>query len=343
MKLLQIEREEFFSYLAYYSFLPYIRNKTFLVTGSSGMTGSGIIRWLLLENDTHHANCHIYASTRCPQDRPGYLEDGDNVTMCRFGEERQAIGEDKVDYIVEAAAPTGRKIFVSKPVETLRIIVDGTERMLELAREKNAAMVFLSSVEAYGVPNVSEPIKETYVGAVDSLDIRNGYPIGKKAGEFLCYAMHREYGVNVKIVRPSSIQGLLQPYDEQRIFNEILRCVLEGKDLVMKTDGLSKKSIVYSLDAISGILTALFKGEAGEAYNITDPATYMTMKDLAAFVFGTFAPEQRIVFDVQDTEKTGYLPHLAFTQDITKLEHLGWEPLADLKHIYEVDMKRFRG
>ena len=343
MILLPIETEEFGRYAERYAFSSFIQDKTFLITGCNGMIGSGIIKWLLYENKAHGACCRIYASTRRPENRPDYLEADDNVVMCRFGEESRTIGEEKIDYIIHTAAPTGRKYFISKPVETIRVIVDETEKMLDLAKEKNAKMVYLSSVEAYGIPNANAPIKEDYVGAVDSLDIRNGYPMGKKAAEFLCYAMCKEYGVNVYIVRLSSVQGLLQPYDEQRIFNEILRCVIESKDLIMKSDGLSKKSIVYSLDAISGIFTALFKGESGEAYNITDPSTYMTMRDLASYVFEKFNPNLRIVFDIEDTSKTGYLPHLEFTQDITKLQKLGWEPISGLEHIYKTDLLRFGG
>lgn len=343
MILSPIETKEFKRYTDLYSFLPFIKNKTFLITGSKGMIGSGIIKWLLYENAVHGADCRIFASTRHPQNRPDYLEADDNVVICQFGMENQAVSTEEIDYIIHTAAPTGRKFFVTKPVETLRVIVDGTEKMLDLAQEKGAQMIYLSSVEAYGIPNIDAPIKENYVGAVDSLDIRNGYPMGKKAGEFLCYAMNREYGVNVRIVRLSSIQGLLQSYDEQRIFNEILRCVIEGKDLIMKSDGLSKKSIVYSLDAISGILTALFRGVPGEAYNITNPSTYMTMRDLVSYVFKRFNPDLHIVFDIEDTSKTGYLPHLAFTQDITKLQQLGWNPVSDLEHIYKTDLTRFGG
>lgn len=343
MILLLVEANEFKRYTARYSFLSFIKGKTFLITGSNGMIGSGIIKWLLYENEVNGADCRIFASTRHPENRPDYLEADDNVVMCRFGEESQTIGTEKIDYIIHTAAPTGRKYFISKPVETIRVIVDETEKMLDLAKEKNAQMVYLSSVEAYGVPNADAPIKEDYVGAVDSLDIRNGYPMGKKAAEFLCYAMCKEYGVNVYIVRLSSVQGLLQPYDEQRIFNEILRCVIEGKDLIMKSDGLSKKSIIYSLDAISGIFTVLFKGKSGEAYNITDPSTYMTMRDLTSYVFEKFNPNLHIVFDIEDTSKTGYLPHLEFTQDITKLQKLGWKPISDLEHIYKTDLSRFGG
>ena len=341
MILSPIEANEFKKYTDRYSFIPFIKDKTFLITGSNGMIGSGIIKWLLYESKAHRADCRIFASTRHPENRPDYLEADDNVVMCRFGEESQTIGEEKIDYIIHTAAPTGRKYFISKPVETIRVIVDATESMLDLAKEKDAQMVYLSSVEAYGIPNADAPIKEDYVGAVDSLDIRNGYPMGKKAAEFLCYAMCKEYGVNVCIIRLSSVQGLLQPYDEQRVFNEILRCIIERKNLVMKSDGLSKKSIVYSLDAISGIFVALFRGKSGEAYNITDPSTYMTVRDLAAYIFEKFNPSLHIVFDIEDTASTGYLPHLAFTQDISKIQQLGWMPISDLEHIYKTDLMRF--
>lgn len=337
----ELEKNEYTRYFEHYSFAKFLKDKTVLITGSNGMTGKGVIKWILLENQLHGTNCKIIASTRYPENLPDYVEEDDSIEFCKFGTEAEYVCDRSVDYIIQAAAPTGRAFFVSKPVETLRIIVDETEKMLEIAKDKGAKMVFLSSVEAYGVPNSKEPLKETYVGAVNSLEIRNGYPIGKKAAEFLCFAMSKEYSVDVKIVRPSSIQGLLQPFDEQRIFNEILRCIIENKNLIMKSDGMSKKSIVYTLDAVTGILLTLFKGRAGEAYNITNPSTYLAMKDLANFLFGEFRPGLKIQFDIEDHVKTGYLPHLEFTQDVSKLESLGWKPITDLKTMYQVDLIRF--
>lgn len=341
MKLTSVEVKEYSRYFDTYRFTEYLQDKTFLITGANGMIGKGTIKWLLSENERYGANCSIIASTRHPENIPDYIEKNDNIEFCAFGTEKEFTKDRKIDYIIQMAAPTGRAFFISKPVETIRTIVDGTENMLEIAQEKKAKMVFLSSVEAYGVPNAKEPLKEIYVGAVDSLDIRNGYPMGKKAGEFLCFAMSKEYGVDVKIVRPSSIQGLLQPYDEQRIFNEILRCMLQNRNLVMKSDGLSKKSIVYSLDAVTGILCTLFKGNPGEAYNITNPDTYLTMKELTNQLFAEFRPELKIEYEIDDRANTGYLPHLEFTQDISKLMALGWKPITDLKTMYQVDLERF--
>lgn len=341
MIITDIENDEYSRYFQRYTFTQYLKNKTLLITGSNGMTAKGIIKWILLENERYGANCKIIASTRNPDKIPDYIEANDNIEFCKFGHEIEFARNRNIDYIIQAAAPTGRAFFISKPVETIRVIIDETEKMLDLAHNKLAKMIFLSSVEAYGLPNSKEPLKESYVGAVDSLDIRNGYPLGKKAAEFLCYAMSKEFNVDVRIVRPSSIQGLLQTYDEQRVFSQILRSILEKKNFVMNSDGLSKKSIVYTLDAVTGIFVSLFKGHSGEAYNITNPNTYYTMKDLTEYLFSLFSPELKIVFNTEDRSKTGYLSHLEFTQNIDKLKSIGWEPLTDLEKIYEVDLKRF--
>ena len=341
MILTKIEENEFERYFSNFAFSSHIKDKTFLITGSKGMTSEAIIKWLLLEKRNHNANCNIIASTRNPQVIPDYVETIDQIEFIKFGSEREYITGKKVDYIIHAAAPTGREFFISKPVETLRVIVDGTENMIEIARASGASMVYLSSVEAYGIPNTNELLKETYVGAVDSLNIRNGYPMGKKAAEFLCYASSKEYGLDIKIVRPSSIHGLFQPYTEQRIFNEVLRFMIENKNLIMKSNGLSKKSIVYTLDVVTGILTALFLGKKGEVYNITNPDTFMTMRDLVNTLFQQFRPNLKIEYDIQAESNTGYLPHLSFSQDISKLKFLGWTPITPLKKIYEIDLGRF--
>ena len=91
MILSAIEKEELAGYTERYPFAEYIKNKNFLITGSNGMTATGIIKWLLYENAVHNTACHIYASTRHPERKPDYLEAKDSVVFCRFGAEKEAV------------------------------------------------------------------------------------------------------------------------------------------------------------------------------------------------------------------------------------------------------------
>ncbi len=340
MRLPEIEQREFTRYLNSFDFSSYMRDKRILITGSKGIVGSGLIKWLLMENELHHANVRIYASTREPKRLPDYIEADDRITYVAFGHE-EACGP--VDAMIHAAAPTSKRFFISQPVEAMLVIQEGTRKMLDLAAKYHAEMVYLSSEEAYGLPRSEEPIDESYVGAIDSLNIRNCYPLGKKAAELLCVSYAAEYGTDVKILRPTVIQGLLQPYENDKVENQILQCVLENKDFVMKSAGTTKKSMIYSLDAVCAVLTVLFKGQRAEAYNATNPQTYMSVKELAATVFERFCPALKVITAAQDAaEKEGYLPTRTMRQRIDKIQRLGWSPLTNLDQIYQVDLERFR-
>ena len=263
MRLGNLERREISRYANLYDFTEAFRDKTVLVTGSKGIVGSGVVRWLLWLNESDRANIKIIVSTRDVVNVPDWIEPDDAVEWCLFGEESAYCEDRCIDYVVHAAAPTSNKVFKAVPVESLRVIVDGAERMLELAREHGSSLVYLSSEEAYGTPQSDLPLPETYVGAVDSMSTRSCYPLGKKVGELLCRCYFEEYGVDAKVIRPTVILGLWQPYDSVKVEAEIMRCIVEGKDLVMHSDGSTKKCVVYSLDAIAATLVVLTRGGGG--------------------------------------------------------------------------------
>ncbi|MBO7515936.1 MAG: NAD(P)-dependent oxidoreductase [Lachnospiraceae bacterium] len=341
MKLTSFEQKEYERYTMEYDFSEYLKDKTVLITGSKGIVGSGLIRWILYENEKRGNNTRIIASSRNPEKVPEFIENGENITFCRFGEEGQIT--EPVDYIIHTAAPTSNKVFKEQPVESLRSILDGAETILDLAkRQEKCSVIYLSSEEAYGTPNEAEPVRETFVGAIDSLNVRNCYPLGKKASELLCKAYYEEYGLDVKIIRPTVILGLYQPYDSVKVEAEILRCIMENKNLFMKSNGMTKKCVIYTMDALSAVFTVLFKGQAGEAYNATNPDTYETVKDRAYKAFAKFNPNVTIEFAEQDVSMaSGYLPQRALQEDITKIRELGWRPLAGMDEIYEIDRDRF--
>ena len=341
MKITELERGEYLKYTAEYDFSAYLKDKTVLITGAKGIVGGGIIRWILYENMQKGNNTRIIASSRTPEIVPEYIESIDNISFCMFGEE-DSITE-HIDYIIHTAAPTSNKIFKEQPVESFRTIIDGTERILDFAkRQRNCSFIYLSSEEAYGTPNSDEPVKESFVGAIDSQNIRNCYPLGKKASELLCRAYYEEYGLDVKIIRPTVIIGLYQSYDSVKVEAEILRCIIESKNLQMKSNGMTKKCVIYTMDALSAVLTVLFKGKAGEVYNATDPDSYDTVKDRAYKAFERFNPDVTIEF-VEQNEfvLSKYLPQRALQEDISKISKLGWRPLTDMDSIYEIDIKRF--
>jgi len=341
MILTELEKREISEYIEKNDFFNYLDNKTVLITGAKGLIGSGLIKWILLQNEKKGINTKILASTRTPNEIPCYIEEGDNITYVQYGKENEI--NERIDYVIHTASPTGNANLMQYPVETFKMNVEGTQMALDItARNTGCSMIYLSSEEVYGIPSDDTPaIKEETVGAIDSLNLRSCYPLGKKAAEFMCYASSEEYGVNVKIIRLTVVQGLFQKYEEARVVNELVRCIVENKDFVMRTDGMTKKCMLYSLDAFAAIFTVLLKGENGQAYNASNPETFITVRDLAQHVAEKFNPNIKVVFGEPTKKEEGFLPHRTLVQDCSKLNSLGWNAYGSLDHIYEVDIERF--
>ena len=82
-------------------------------------------------------------------------------------------------------------------------------------------------------------------------------------------------------------------------------------------------------DSVSGLLTILLNGENGEAYNIADEASDITLKDLAriiAEIAGT-----SVIFNLpDDVERAGYSKATKALMDSSKLQALGWKAHWDI-------------
>ena len=56
---------------------------------------------------------------------------------------------------------------------------------------------------------------------------------------------------------------------------------LRGEDIVMKSTGEQFRSWCYVVDCVSALFHILLKGECGEAYNIADANSNISIRELA--------------------------------------------------------------
>ena len=122
------------------------------------------------------------------------------------------------------------------------------------------------------------------------------------------------------------------------VYQEIIDRSFAEKDkdfLIIVPDQFTmqtQKDVVstYMADAISGLLTIILKGESGEAYNIADEASNITLKDLAKII-ADYAGK-KVVFEIPDAvEASGYSKATKALLDGSKLKKLGWKPRYGIK------------
>lgn len=244
----------------------------------------------------------------------------------------------KIDYIIHGAIATSSKYFVEKPAETIYTALCGTRNVLEFARQKNVKkVVYLSSLEVYGTPDpAKQHISETDYGSIDPMQVRSSYSEGKRMAECICVAYSKEYGVPVTVARLSQTFGAGVSYNDGRVFAEFARCAIEGRDIVLHTQGNTVRSYCYTSDAAQAIFCLMLRGQVGEAYNVTNMDTAISIKDMAQLVCD-LVPEQKIHVTVdipKDISIFGYNPEMVIRLDCAKLQALGWKSAVCLEEMF---------
>ncbi len=325
--------EQFYRDMEYISnaeFIPWekLKNKTIFITGATGLIGHTLVNSLLYANQKRGLDLKILALVRDLERARGRFKElgrrGALAYVHGSVEAFPAITE-PIDYIIHGASQTASKAFVDFPVETIMTALKGTEDVLKLAMDKKVAgVVYLSSMEVYGYPKKGHKATESEIGALSPLDVRNSYPISKIQCESLCYAYAKEYGVPAKSVRLTQTFGPGVNYNDGRIFAEFARCVIEKRDIVLKTKGETERSYLYTADAATAILTVLLKGRAGQAYNAANEETYCSIAQMAEKVAKQGGMQVR--YDIQDESSNGYPKALYMDLDTKRLQDLGWAP-----------------
>ena len=314
----------------------HLKNKKILITGASGLIGSNLINFILYSNAKRNYNIKIIAVVRNIEKALHKLIDTEKITFITGNIQDLKEVESDVDYIIHAANPTSSKFFMENPVETINTAIVGTKNILEIAKTKKVkSFVFLSSMEIYGNPQKGEIIKEDYVAGFNPSITRNCYPMSKKLCEALCKAYYTEYNVPTKVLRLTQTFGPGVEYNDGRIFAEFMRCLIENRNIVLKTKGETERCYLYTADAISAILTVLICGKDGECYNAANPETYCSISEMAKLVANKIANDSiKVTYQQEDIQKLGYANTLYMNLNVDKLKDLGWLPNTNLLSMF---------
>ena len=305
----------------------------FLITGATGLIGSTLVYCLLALNRHIKITCPVRNLKRAHQ-MYGDEASAINFVECDLVEYLNGLTtNDYFQYIIHCASPTAGKFMTEHPVETYELAYDTTRALLKHAQRIDArGMVYVSSLEYYGQNFDDAIITEDKQGYVDNTDPRSSYPLGKRAAEYLCAAYAREFGVKAKVARLTQTFGAGVSAEDNRVFAQFARSVIKGENIVLHTTGESAKPYCYTTDCISAILYILLKGDKGEAYNVANQGTYISIKDMAELLRENFNPEIDVRFEPHP--EMGYAPVTKLHLSSEKLMALGWSPLYDLKEMF---------
>ncbi len=295
-----------------------------LVVGATGLIGGCVVELLMAHT---FGQFDVYASGRNRERAVSMFARYSSNPRFHFIEydvTERLMSDVCFDYIVDAASNASPNFFASKPVEVIKANMSGVANLIEYGiAHSMTRFVYISTGEVYGEGD-GRVFTEDYSGYVNILSPRSCYPSSKRAAETLCMAYCAEYGADCVVVRPSHTYGPHFTESDNRVYAQFIRNVINGEDIVMKSDGAQFRSWCYVVDCASAILYAMLKGDKGSAYNIADSDSNISVRQLAEMIADIGG--KKVVIDLpSNAEKKGFNVVTKSVFDTARIKSLGWD------------------
>ncbi|MEK0315278.1 UDP-glucuronic acid decarboxylase family protein [Cohnella sp. 56] len=236
-----------------------------------------------------------------------------------------------LDEIYHLASPASPPLYQADSIGTIYVNTVGTHNMLELAKLNSASILYASTSEAYGDPEV-HPQPESYRGNVNTWGPRACYDEAKRLGEVFCYEYNRLHGVRTKVVRIFNTYSAGLRNDDGRVISNFVTQALLGNDITVYGDGSQTRSFCYVDDTLRAFRSMMASDEAtGEIINVGNPTEYSIL-EVAQMVKRLTNSTSKITFHpLPEDDPKVRRPVIDKARAI-----LNWEPEIDL----EEGMKR---
>jgi len=309
--------------------LEYLAGESVLVTGATGMIGRALVDKLM----SAPFLIEVYASGRNPARADEIISRYDgkpNFHYFTYDVTMPLDCDRTFDYIFHCAGNAGPSFFMKEPVEVITANICGVVNLLEYGRRHYMKrFLYVSSGEVYGDGN-TRMWNENDAGKLDFFGLRSCYPSAKRTAETLCKAYCEEYGLDVVVARLCHVYGPSFKEQEDRVFAQFIRNAVEGGEIVMKSAGNQIRSWLFIDDCISALLTLMFRGEKGEAYNVANEDSTASIREMAEVVAELSG--SAIVFEnTSDQEKKADWSRRVSLYNTSKIRKLGWKPVYGIK------------
>ena len=314
-------------------YINQFEGNTVMVTGATGLIGS-----LCIKAMQRNGHINIVGLARNPEKVKTTFDNVGNIQFLYQDIQEPISNTIECDYIIHTANSTTSQYFLSNPVEVIDSIYLGTKQVLEYSKRHNRikGVVYLSSMEVFGVVNSRARVQENDLGKLDLQSIRSCYSEGKRLAELLCKSYSEEYKVPVRVARLAQTFGPGVQKSDKRVFAQFARSAMKGEDIVLHTNGQSVGNYCYTRDVIKAIFLLLTKGNIGEAYTVVNEETTCTIAEMAEMVAHEFSNGQsKVIFDISLDKQYGYAPETQLRLSSEKLRTLGWVPEVNLQTMYK--------
>jgi GDP-L-fucose synthase len=287
-----------------------------LIAGSSGMVGRGIVRIAKSQGITEIVEV---TSKTCD--------------LRNQQKTRDLLLDVKPDVVIDAAAKVGGILANStEPVDFLLNNLQIQTNLFSACHEADVRkVVFLSSSCVY--PKLAEqPIKESSLLTGSLEETNSAYAIAKIAGMRLIQAYRQQFNRHWISVMPTNLFGVFDNFSNtsSHVLPALIRKFHDAKinnesKVTLWGSGMPKRELMEVDEFARALLLVIDKYDDVETINI-GTGKDLTIKEISEIVKNVVGFQGEVVWD--DSKPDGTPRKLL---DVTKLNNLGFKPHLDLK------------
>lgn len=278
-----------------------MKNKNILITGAQGFIGSNLLVELLPKYNI------IGTSLTSGKKFKNYNPLRKNILKLESRDISQ-----KTHGIIHLAAITDVEFCNKHPEKCFTTNAIGTQKTLEIARKKDCKFIYMSTGHVYGKPE-KIPIREDHPRNPLSI-----YAASKLAGEIICEAYAKTYGMNISIVRLFSVFG---PNSPPHLVTSRIVSQLDKKSIILGNVS-AKRDFIFISDATKAIKVVLEKSNGFNSYNVGSGKAHSVFElcNMLKRAYGLNTPikSEKTLLRKSDVPK--------IVANISKIKKLGWRP-----------------
>lgn len=172
-------------------------------------------------------------------------------------------------HVIHGATDASAALTASDPRRMFDTIVTGTRAALELARDRQARFLLMSSGAVYGAqPWDMHHVGEDWTGGPDPRDSKSAYAEGKRAAEALTAIYHHQFALDTVTARIFALLGPGLSLDTHFAAGNFIRDAIAGRTITVNGSGQAVRSYLYAADLAVWMWMLQLTATPGSTYNV---------------------------------------------------------------------------
>lgn len=227
------------------------KDRNVLVTGGNGFIGSHLVNKLV------EKRAKVVVLVRDLKENViyGYFNIESKIIqvqgdLINYGSVERVLNEYSIDSCFHLAAQALVQIANRSPLSTFESNIKGTWNLLEACRNTKTIerIIVASSDKAYGVQKKLPYTEESPLHGVYP------YDVSKACADMISKSYFVSYGLPIAVTRNANTYGG-GDLNFSRVIPDAIRCILQGEEFIIRSDGTPERDYMYIEDAISGYIT----------------------------------------------------------------------------------------